>query len=167
MVQPLKNETVRHQSAFDYYYALGDDRSYAKVADQFNVSIGTINRWAGSFAWQRRVVERDHKISLQMQRETDKQILNDRKAYRNIIKASIETYINNLKKGKISIDKVSDLRALMDIDMRLMEVLDRGTANSIGDLINMSGESMDTINRLNDELAGVVEPPDLEDDEDA
>lgn len=164
MIQGLKNETARHQAAFDYYYALGDDRSYAKVAEQFKVSVGSVTKWAGSFAWQRRVVERDHKIALQMQRETDKQILSDRKAYRNIIKASIETYVENLKNGKISIDKVSDLRALMDMDMRLMEVLDRGTANDVGSLISMSGESMDTLNRLSEELAGVTEPPDLEDD---
>lgn len=167
MIQGLKNETARHQSAFDYYYALGDDRSYDKVAKQFNVSVGSVTRWAGSFAWQRRVIERDHKIALQMQRETDRQILNDRKAYRNIIKASIETYVDNLKNGKVSIDKVSDLRALMDMDMKLMEVLDRGTANDIGGVVSMSGETVDTINRLNDELAGIVEPPDLEDDDNA
>ena len=72
MVQGLKKETLKHQEAFDYYYSLGDDRSYAKVAEQFNVTVCTVTKWAGSFSWQRRVVERDRKIALQMQREMDK-----------------------------------------------------------------------------------------------
>lgn len=160
----MKHETSKHLDAFEYYYLLGEDRSYAKVAEQFKVSNKTVADWAGKFSWQRRVVEREHKIAMQLQRETDKQILADRKAYRNIIKASIETYVEALKAGKIKVNKVSDLKLLMDMDMKLMGVLDRGTANDAGDLINMSGESMDTINRLTDELAGVTEPPDLEDD---
>ena len=166
MVQGLKKETLRHQEAFDYYYSLGDDRSYAKVAEKFNVSLGTITKWAGSFSWQRRVVERDRKIALQMQREMDKQILEDKKQYHSIIKASISMYIKNLKAGKVKIDSVKDLVALINCDIPIMEMLDKGTADDINSLISVSGETSDTVNRLMDELAGVVEPPDLEEEGD-
>ena len=160
-------ESSRHLEAFEYYYILGDNRSYAKVAEKYNVNIGTVTRWAGKYSWQRRVVERDHKIALQLQRETDKEILEDKKMYRKLIKASLQSYMDNLKNNKIKVNNVKDFYTLARLDMMFMETLDKGTANDIGDLINVSNESLDTINRLNDELAGVVEPPDLEEDEDA
>ena len=169
IVQGLKKETLRHQEAFDFYYSLGDDRSYAKVAEQFNVTVGTVTKWAGSFSWQRRVVERDRKIALQMQREMDKQILQDKKNYRKIIQATINKYVENFKAGKVEVTNIKDLIALIECDTKLMAMLDKGTADDFNNLISVSGETSDTVNRLMDELAGVVEPPDLEEegDEDA
>ena len=169
IVQGLKKETLRHQEAFDFYYSLGDDRSYAKVAEQFNVTVGTVTKWAGSFSWQRRVVERDRKIALQMQREMDKQILQDKKNYRKIIQATINKYVENFKAGKVEVTSIKDLIALIECDTKLMAMLDKGTADDFNNLISVSGETSDTVNRLMDELASVVEPPDLEEegDEDA
>lgn len=169
MVQGLKKETLRHQEAFDFYYSLGDDRSYAKVAEQFNVTVGTVTKWAGSFSWQRRVVERDRKIALQMQREMDKQILQDKKNYRKIIQATINKYVENFKAGKVEVTSIKDLIALIECDTKLMAMLDKGTADNLDSLISVSGETSDTVNRLMDELAGVIEPSDLEEegDEDA
>lgn len=169
IVQGLKKETLKHQTAFDFYYSLGDDRSYAKVAEQFNVSIGTVAKWAGSFSWQRRIVERDRKIALQMQRALDKQILEDKKSYRKIIQATINKYVENFKAGKVEVTSIKDLIALIECDTKLMAMLDKGTADNLDSLISVSGETSDTVNRLMDELAGVEEPPDLEEegDEDA
>ena len=169
MVKGLKKETLRQHEAFDFYYSLGDDRSYAKVADRFNVSTGTVAKWAGSFSWQRRVVERDRKIALQMQRELDKQILQDKKNYRKIIQATINKYVENFKAGKVEVTSIKDLISLIECDTKLMNMLDKGTADDFNSLISVSGETSDTVNRLMDELAGVVEPPDLEEegDEDA
>ena len=166
IVQGLKKETLKHQEAFDFYYSLGEDRSYAKVAEQFNVSIGTVAKWAGSFSWQRRIVERDRKIALQMQRALDKQILEDKKSYRKIIQASVKKYIDNLTDGKVTINSVKDFDTLVRLDKLLMDDLDKGTADDINSLISVSGETSDTVNRLMDELSGVMEPPDLEEEDD-
>lgn len=160
-------ESSKHLDAFELYYILGDNRSYAKVAKQLNIGVATVSRWANKYSWQRRVVERDHKIALQLQRETDKEILEDRKKYRKLIKASLQSYMDNLKNDKISVNNVKDFVRLANLDIKFMESLDKGTANDTGNLINISGESMDTINKLSEELAGVKEPPDLEDDDDA
>ena len=154
--------TPRHAEALDYYFGLGDNRSYKLVAEFYGVSPRTVAQWASKYAWQRQVVEREHKLALQLQRETDKEILEDRKKYRKLIKASLQSYMDNLKNNKININNAKDFVRLINLDMRIMDVLDKGTANEIGDLVNMSGETIDTINRLNDELAGVVEPPDEE-----
>ncbi len=155
-------ETSRHLEAFELYYALGDNRSYSKVAEKFGVSIGCISAWSKKYSWQRRVAERDNKMALRLQRETDKQILEDRKMYRKIIKASLQSYMDNLKVNKIKINNIKDFYTLARLDMMFMETLDKGTANDVGDLISVSGDSMDTLNRLNDELAGVAEPPEEE-----
>lgn len=55
------HETLRHQKAFEYYYSLGHDRTYPKVASQFTVSRTSIKNWAKAFNWQQRVQERDMK----------------------------------------------------------------------------------------------------------
>ena len=169
MVQGLKKETLRLQEAFDYYYSLGEDRSYKKVAEKFNVALGTVTRWAGSFNWQRRVVERDRKIALQMQRELDKQIFEDKKSYRKIIQGTINKYVENFKAGKIEVTSIKDLIALIECDTKLMAMLDKGTADDFSSLTSVSGETSDTVTRLMDELEGIKEPHDLEEegDEDA
>lgn len=166
IVQGLKKETLKHQEAFDFYYSLGDDRSYAKVAERFNVTLSTVAKWAGSFSWQRRIVERDRKIALQMQRALDKQILEDKKSYRKIIQATINKYVENFKTGKVEVTSIKDLIALIECDTKLMAMLDKGTADNLDSLISVSGETSDTVNRLMDELAGVEEPPDLEEEDD-
>ena len=104
-----------------------------------------------------------------MQREMDKQILQDKKNYRKIIQATINKYVENFKAGKVEVTSIKDLIALIECDTKLMAMLDKGTADDFNSLISVSGETSDTVNRLMDELAGVVEPPDLEEegDEDA
>ena len=77
--------------------------------------------------------------------------------------------MDNLKNNKIKVNNVKDFYTLARLDMMFMEMLDKGTADDSNSLISVSGETSDTVNRLMDELAGVVEPPDLEEegDEDA
>ena len=66
----------------------------------------------------------------------------------------------------MTINSVKDFDTLVRLDKLLMDDLDKGTADNLDSLISVSGETSDTVNRLMDELAGVVEPPDLEEEDD-
>ena len=59
----LQHEQEHQQKAFECYYALGDARSYKKVAGELGVSRHTIKLWAQSFAWRERVRERDAEVA--------------------------------------------------------------------------------------------------------
>lgn len=47
-------------NAFEYYFGLGAERSYQKVADHFGVSKRSVTKRAARERWQQRVVELEH-----------------------------------------------------------------------------------------------------------
>ena len=59
MADPLKNEQPHHLKAFEEFYALGDHRSYARLAEATGHDIETIRLWGRSFSWAKRVAERE------------------------------------------------------------------------------------------------------------
>ncbi len=59
----LAKEQPHHERAFEHYYALGEQRSYDRVAAEFSVAASTVKLWARSFGWQDRVRERDLSIA--------------------------------------------------------------------------------------------------------
>ena len=70
----MNKETLRHQEAFDYYYSLGEKRSYPQVSDKFTVSQTSIKKWSKAFKWQERIVERDEKNAKALAKKTDKKV---------------------------------------------------------------------------------------------
>ncbi len=64
----IRKETLRHEEAFQLYCTLGARRSYNQVAHRTGISSNSINKWARSFDWKRRVEEHDStpKSSIQM-----------------------------------------------------------------------------------------------------
>ena len=64
--------------AFEYYFSLGLERSYAAVAEHFRVSKGTVTRRAADECWQGRISELERKA-----RQTfEKKALNELDAVR-------------------------------------------------------------------------------------
>ncbi len=53
----LAKEQPHHEKAFEYYYGLGEKRSYNKVAKEFNVSVSTVKLWGKSLRWKERLKE--------------------------------------------------------------------------------------------------------------
>ncbi len=74
----LVKEQPHHEKAFEYYYALGEKRSYEKVAKEFNVSPSTVKLWGKSLRWKERLKERD----LQVAREVAGRTLADEVSHR-------------------------------------------------------------------------------------
>ena len=59
----LAKEQSHHEKAFEHYYALGEQRSYERVAAEFSVASSTVKLWARSFNWQDRMRQRDLEIA--------------------------------------------------------------------------------------------------------
>lgn len=52
-------ESQLHRDAFEYYYGLQVDRSYAKVAMKFGKALKTIEKWGRAFKWQKKIENRE------------------------------------------------------------------------------------------------------------
>lgn len=114
-------ETLRHREAFEYYYGLGDGRSYPQVASRFTVSLTSVKKWAKSFQWQQRVRERDIKNAQKLEEQTNETILHTKSKYLNIIQSTLQRYEEALQSGDIKITSVKDLATLVNLEMSLRE----------------------------------------------
>ena len=142
-------ETLRHMEAFEYYYALGLDRSYAKVAEQFSVTTQTVEKWGKAFQWRKRVITRDLEAGKKLRERNETTLLDEKENYRKIIKASLASYIEELKKGNIKVTKVGDVINLIELDLKLMGISESGK--------NTSDETTSTINQLLESVHQIVE----------
>lgn len=114
-------ETLRHREAFEFYYALGSNRSYPQVASQFTISLTSVKKWAKSFKWQDRVKERDIKNTRKLEEKTDETIIQAKSKYLAIIQNTLYKYEVALQSGDIKINNVKDLATLANLEMSLRE----------------------------------------------
>jgi len=102
-------ETLRHRMAFDYYYSLGNKRSYLLVSKKFTVSQTSIKKWASAHNWMERVRQRDIEIARKLEKKTNDLIVNSKADYRKeirenlkLIKAILSSAVRKIKsEGKI------------------------------------------------------------------
>lgn len=87
----IKTETLRHQKAFDFYYALENKRSFPKVAREFTVSKESIKKWAKSFNWKKRIQQRDAENAKKLEQKTDRIIVDTKANYRQMITDNLKT----------------------------------------------------------------------------
>jgi len=122
-------EQAHMAEAFEYYYSLGQDRGYRKVAQQFNVSLTTVSKWAKAFNWQSRLEERDHKVAKELERKTTTTIVNQKANYRKILHTMIGNMVKEMQlvdeKGKPcgvfpKIETMADLEKVVKLDLLLM-----------------------------------------------
>ena len=120
-------ETVRHQQAFEYYYMLGKERTYSKVASHFEISEVSVNKWAKEFNWKQRVIDRDTKNMQTIREQNDISVVKQMHNYRKIVSASIADYLKRLQDGKIKIETVNDFAKLVRLDLELCGFIDQST----------------------------------------
>jgi hypothetical protein len=119
-------ETLRHKEAFEYYYSLGDKRSYPQVSDKFTVSQTSIKKWASNFSWQERIIQRDIEIAKSLEKKTNRTIVNEKANYRKIIKVIIGKFVETIQtkiRDKQDLDIIkdlADLEKLIKLDLLLM-----------------------------------------------
>lgn len=142
-------ETLRHMEAFEYYYSLGLDRSYDKVAEQFGVAKQSVDRWGKEFQWRKRVITRDIEAGKKLREKNETSLLEEKEQYRKIIKASLASYIDELKNGNVKVTKVNDVINLIELDLKLVGLTENGG--------KQSDETTNTINQLLTSVREIVE----------
>lgn len=124
----IKKESLLMAEAFEYYYAMGDERNLAKVAEKFECTDTTVGNWSTSFNWQERVQQRDMLIAGEMQKKTIKEIAKTKANYRKIVSVAIQKFSKKLLEddGGVDLTHIADLEKLVKLDLLLMgEVIDK------------------------------------------
>ncbi len=137
----LVREQPHHEKAFEYYYALGEKRSYDKVAKEFNVSPSTVRLWGKSLRWKQRLKERD----LQVAREVAGRTLADEVSHRErnlqIVHMALVQLARALADGQVKMS-LGDLDKLIRLESFLRDEPDSRQEIVFPDLRNKSREEI-------------------------
>jgi hypothetical protein len=137
----VKEEKPIHKKAFEVYYQLGEERSIRKVAAKMNKSPATIQNWSGSFNWKERVEIRDATVQETLEKKVIDTVVSLKADYHKILKATILGAVQDIKDGKLKVESISDLRTVMEMDLKLMGEEDRrnkGQMDALNDAIAAS-----------------------------
>lgn len=113
-------ETLKHTEAFNYYYLLGDKRSYTQVARKFTVSRYSIYKWSKAFNWKERVKQTDLEVSKILKKKLERAVINSKDDYRKLAKKIVDKFKKKLKEGKINISKTQDIIETIKLDLLMM-----------------------------------------------
>lgn len=116
----VKVEKEQQIEAFEYYYALGEERSHLKVAEHFGKSERTIIEWSRSFGWLERISQRNIEVANKLREKSIKTVVDEKAKYRTIVKTAIGKFVKNLTEDKIDVKSVYELRELIKLDLMLM-----------------------------------------------
>ena len=116
-------EQENHKKAFEFYYGLGEGRSYRLVAQEFGVSLATIKVWGKSFGWKDRIRERDADAATAMADDNLKSAAEKAIRNRKIVEMGLIQVAKAIAEGKVK-PTISDLDRLV----RLEEHLRKGAA---------------------------------------
>ena len=157
MTLSVKEEPALVRDAFDYYYGLGVDRSYSKVALKFQKAVSTVEKWGKTYNWQNRVEERDTK---KRKKANEQAIVEKELDYtqRNlkIIRRGILEHAKAIQEGQLK----PSYKVLIDL-IHMEHRLVTGTSGTLEvthkmELSKMSNEEIEnTINEKLEKLVGL------------
>lgn len=113
-------ETLKHIEAFNFYYLLGDKRSYTQVARKFTVSRYSVYKWSKAFDWKERIKQTDLEVSKILKKKLEKAVINSKDDYRRLAKKIIDKFKEELEEGKIKISKPQDIIETIKLDLLMM-----------------------------------------------
>lgn len=62
-------EKEKHRAALAYYFALGKDRSLARVAEHFNTKLSLIEKWSAMFGWKEKIAALENRSKTDLFRD--------------------------------------------------------------------------------------------------
>ena len=118
MKPPLK-ESLTMQKAFQYYYELGEKRTYRNVARKFNKSVEWLQQVSRKFQWIKRVDKRDREVSDQALEDYDKILRKANKQNLQLIQAFRHRFAERIQSGRIEI-RPGDLDRLARLERLIL-----------------------------------------------
>ncbi len=124
----MPEETMRHSSAFEAYYALGDNRSLPKLRQQLIdtlppeevVSERTLENWSVSFNWQQRVIDKNKNISALVDQKSTNDSVKKRIKWLAQAEDRISTAFNEDGSPKFTIEDNKSLNEIVKLALTLM-----------------------------------------------
>ena len=126
-------EKQKHREAYEYYYLLGDKRSYPQVAAKFTTSRTSVKKWSKAFNWQERIIIRDKEIGDKVEKkvvassiEKRAQMLKDLVRMETITEGAIRTSFKRNPDGSLQKDQrgspilnveVAEIKDLKDLGL--------------------------------------------------
>jgi hypothetical protein len=101
-------EQEHQQKAFEFYYGLGEGRSYGLVVREFGVSLATVKMWGKAFGWRERCRERDAQAARAMADRSLEENVEGLARNRKIVKMGLLQVAKAVAEGKVKVT-VSDL----------------------------------------------------------
>jgi uncharacterized protein YjcR len=109
------NEQEHHKKAFEFYYGLGEGRSYNLVAEEFGVALGTVKMWGRTLGWKRRVQQRDAEVARALARRTIEEGIERAARNRKIVEMGLVQVAKAIAEGKVKVT-VADLDRLIRLE---------------------------------------------------
>lgn len=116
-------ENDRQKAALDCYYGLGYKRTYAAVAEKFNVSIRTVKYWSRIYAWRERIDQTDIGQIRTLKMSLDADVNNTNERLSKLARVAKAWTLKCLAGGKQS-PTVRQLISLMKARLAAEELLD-------------------------------------------
>lgn len=137
----LVKEQPHHEKAFEHYYALGEKRSYDKVAKEFNVSPSTVKLWGKSLRWKERLKERDLQVARELAGRTLADEVSHRERNLQIVHMALVQLAKAVADGHVKM-ALGDLDKLIRLESFLRDEPDSRQEVVFGDLRNKSREEL-------------------------
>lgn len=116
----LVKEQPHQVKAFEYYYSLGEHRSYDKVAAKFGVARSTVKLWGKSFGWKEKVRERDLDVAREVATRTLDSKVSRQERNTQIIQMAILQLAKAVAEGQVKMT-LSDLDKLIRLEAFLSD----------------------------------------------
>jgi hypothetical protein len=109
------------KQAYAFYAALpAESRSYAAVADQFGVSVRTVEKHGRQEGWRQRVRELEAQAAVELDRQLGQARVKQLADVQKLIEASFLSYAQQLRNGDVQI-KAADLPRLVKLLVELWQ----------------------------------------------
>jgi hypothetical protein len=124
MREKRRRELVKEQphqvKAFEYYYGLGEHRSYEKVSREFGVAVSTVKLWGKSFRWRDRVRDRDLEVAREVATRTLDGEVSRRERNTQIVQMAILQLARAVAEGQVKLT-LADLDRLIRLEAYLSD----------------------------------------------
>jgi hypothetical protein len=137
----LVKEQSHQVKAFEYYYSLGEHRSYDKVAAKFGVARSTVKLWGTSFRWRERIRDRDLEVAREVATRTLHSEVSRRERNTQIIHMAILQLAKAVAEGQVKMT-LSDLDKLIRLEAYLNDEPDSRQEIILSDLQDKSDDEL-------------------------
>ena len=157
----LVKEQSHQEKAFEYYYSMGEKRSYEKVSVQCGAALSTVKLWGRSFNWKERIRERDAQVAREMATRTLNDEVSRKERSLKIVQLALVKLAHGIAKSEVKM-VLGDVDKLIRLEAFLSDLPDSRNEVVFSDLKNKSTEELKTMMRQEIDTLKELEARDVE-----